>query len=76
VPILELRSEFVPITTVPEITIAEDGNTMSVKNDIGLARQAGDILAIAQSSTPEQPSKEKLMGSIYSAVLFLRARAR
>jgi hypothetical protein len=46
VSVSQLRREFVPISTVPKITVAKDGNALAAKNNIRLARQPRDILAI------------------------------
>jgi len=73
---LKLARQSRPMSSVPEISIAEHGYPRSRKDDIGLSWKRSYILAIAESAFPQINPQEVFMRGIGTAGHFLRVGTR
>jgi hypothetical protein len=60
----QLPSPALPVSAVPEVPVAEDGDPRSVENDVGPPRQCGDVLPVPAPGRPESPSENDLTSRI------------
>lgn len=60
----ELREPSLQISTVPEVTVAEDHEAVLREHDVGAAGQSWNVEAVAKTAAPELTSKGELAAGV------------
>jgi hypothetical protein len=60
----ELREPSLQISTVPEVTVAEDHQAMLREHDVGAAGQPWNVEPVAKAAAPELTSKGELTAGV------------
>src|SRR5215212_9254029 len=70
-PPRQLLAEGVPVAAVPEVAVAEEADARAGEHEVGSARQARGMLAVAQAGPPEGLSQQALGLAAFTAVRLL-----
>ncbi len=60
----ELREPLLQVTSVPEVAVAEDHESMPREHDVRAARQPRNVEAVAKAATPELTPEGKFAASV------------
>ena len=64
VPSAQLLPPALPVTPVPEVAVAEDGDLRSEEGDVGASRQSRNVLPIPAARGPEGPAEHHLASGV------------
>ena len=75
-PTGEFFAHLWPVTPMPEVTIAKDGDLRSAKHDVGTTRHVPGQESVACPSRPELPSDQQLWFRVARPIGTLRSTLR